>query len=316
MHPALSVILFTTASGTGYGLLVLLILLNLNGLLPAGKGFGIAGFLIGLTLVTAGLLASTFHLGHPERAWRALSQWRSSWLSREGVAAVATYPFVLLFATGWVFYGNTGSGWSLAGSIAALLAGLTVVCTGMIYASLKTIPQWHHPLTLINYLVLGIAGGAVWLALLCELFGVGGNLPALLAAMMLPMAWALKYSYWTVIDKVPTPHNLGSATGLGALGDVTPLDPPHTERNYVQKEMGFEIARKHAEKLRRTSVVFAFLLPIALLAGVVLTGGWFATLLALLATASVSAGLLTERWLFFAEATHVSMLYYRGDQPV
>ena len=310
MHPALSVIIFTTASGTGYGLLLLLILLNINGLLPTSSGLGIAGFGIGLTLVTVGLLASTFHLGRPERAWRALSQWRSSWLSREGVVAVATYPVVLLFAVGWIFIGNTAGMWGLTGIAAALLAGLTVACTGMIYASLKTIPQWHNPLTPINYLVLALTGGAVWLMALAQLFELGGNLPALLSVILLPLAWALKQSYWTFIDKVPNQHTIGSATGLGALGDVTLLEPPHTEPNFVQKEMGFQIARRHAAKLRQTAVVLAFMLPLAFTIGVLLTGGLLATLFALLAVVSLVAGLLTERWLFFAEATHVSMLYY------
>ena len=91
MHPALSIIFFTTASGAGYGLLVLLGLGGAFGWLPAERGFGLVGMGLSLGLITAGLLSSTFHLGHPERAWRALSQWRSSWLSREGVMAIATY---------------------------------------------------------------------------------------------------------------------------------------------------------------------------------------------------------------------------------
>lgn len=310
MHPALSVIIFTTASGTGYGLLLLLILLNINGYLPASRGLGIAGFGISLTLITVGLLASTFHLGHPERAWRALSQWRSSWLSREGVVAVATYPVALMFAIGWIFLGNTSGIWGLSGFAAVLLAGLTVACTGMIYASLKTIPQWNTSLTPINYLALALTGGAVWLMALTQLFDLGGNLPALLSVILLPLAWALKQSYWTLIDKVPGQHTIGSATGLGALGEVTLLEPPHTEPNFVQKEMGFKVARRHAAKLRKTAVVLAFILPLAFTVGVLLTGGLLATLLALLAALSLVAGLLTERWLFFAEATHVSMLYY------
>ena len=90
MHPAYSVILFTTASGAGYGLLVWLCLCGLFGLVPTERWLGIAGFGLAFALITAGLLSSTAHLGRPERAWRAFSQWRTSWLSREGVMAVAT----------------------------------------------------------------------------------------------------------------------------------------------------------------------------------------------------------------------------------
>jgi len=142
------------------------------------------------------------------------------------------------------------------------------------------------------------------------LLGIDSNLLVLLSMLLLPIAWALKYSYWTLIDKVPSPHTIGTATGLGHLGDVSLLEPPHTEPNFVQKEMGFKIARRHAAKLRRTAVILAFLLPTTLSAGVLVSSGWLATSLTLLAALSVTAGLLTERWLFFAEATHVSMLYY------
>src|SRR5271163_1030965 len=105
MHPALSVILFTTASGAGYGLLMLLGLFGALGLLPATPGFGIVAFGLALGLISFGLLASTFHLGRPERAWRAFSQWRTSWLSREGVFSVLTFLPVAVFGIGWVFFG-------------------------------------------------------------------------------------------------------------------------------------------------------------------------------------------------------------------
>ena len=106
MHPAYSVILFTTASGAGYGLLVWLALLGMLGLVPPDSGLGLVGIASALALITAGLLASTAHLGRPERAWRAFSQWRTSWLSREGVLAVATYIPAGLLALGWVVLGR------------------------------------------------------------------------------------------------------------------------------------------------------------------------------------------------------------------
>src|SRR5260221_648142 len=117
MHPALSVILFTTASGAGYGLLILLAVFAALGLLPAHPGFGLAAFVVALGLISFGLAASTFHLGHPERAWRAFSQWRSSWLSREGVASVATYLPALGFAFGWVWLGDHHGGWAALGAL-------------------------------------------------------------------------------------------------------------------------------------------------------------------------------------------------------
>ncbi|HMA14494.1 MAG TPA: DmsC/YnfH family molybdoenzyme membrane anchor subunit, partial [Kiloniellaceae bacterium] len=152
MHPAKSVILFTTASGAGYGLLAWLGLLAALGLLSADRWLGLVAFALGLGLVVLGLLASTLHLGRPERAWRAFSQWRSSWLSREGVAAVITFVPVGLFALFWVV-GQTNQGAAAAiGIVAALCCVVTVACTAMIYASLKTIRAWSSPWTLPGYL--------------------------------------------------------------------------------------------------------------------------------------------------------------------
>src|SRR3546814_7492212 len=121
MHPAKSVILFTTASGAGYGLIAWLGVLAALCLLPAERWFGLVAFGLGLGLVVLGLLSSTLHLGRPERAWRAFSQWRSSWLSREGVAAVATFLPVGLFALCWVIW-QTNQGAAAALGLVASLA--------------------------------------------------------------------------------------------------------------------------------------------------------------------------------------------------
>ena len=126
MHPALSIILFTTLSGLGYGLLALLGIAAAAGIVPPGRWLGIAGLGTALGLVAAGLLSSTFHLGHPERAWRALSQWRSSWLSREGALALATFAPAGAFAVGWIVFRSVSGAWALCGVLAALGAGLTV----------------------------------------------------------------------------------------------------------------------------------------------------------------------------------------------
>src|SRR5690242_347938 len=132
MHPAYSVIFFTSASGGGYLLLALLGLLGAFGILPADPVLGVVGFGVGFVMVTAGLLSSTFHLGHPERAWRAFSQWRSSWLSREGVLSVATFLPSGLLAIVWVFFGRAPLVLAIL-TVAFALA--TVSATAMIYAS-------------------------------------------------------------------------------------------------------------------------------------------------------------------------------------
>src|SRR5215213_3606301 len=163
MHPAFSIVFFTTAAGAGYGILIALGLLVPLGLLPHDKDFGVAGLAVGLGLVFLGLLSSTLHLSHPERAWRAFSQWRSSWLSREGVASVATFIPAVIFAAGWILYSTTGGLVGAAGLLMAVLAGLSVYCTAMIYASLKPIHQWHNAWVAPNYLALAVASGTLLL---------------------------------------------------------------------------------------------------------------------------------------------------------
>ena len=311
MHPAYSVIVFTTASGAGFGLLVWLAVFGLLGLVPTERWLGVVGFALAFALVAGGLLASTAHLGRPERAWRAFSQWRTSWLSREGVMAVATCVPAGLLAIGWVLLEPVYGFFSLMALVTVLGALLTLYTTGMIYASLRTIRQWHQPLTAPIYIALGLASGAVLLNLLLALFGRVGRESAWLAIGCLIVAAALKWLYWLAIDGEAREHTIEAATGLGHLGKVRALEPPHTQPNFIMREMGYRVARKHAQRLRKLALLFAFAAPIAML--LLSQMPRFAILGALLATLSTAIGLLIERWLFFAEAEHVSMLYYGAD---
>jgi DMSO reductase anchor subunit len=311
MHPALSVILFTTASGAGYGLLMLLGLFGALGLLPATPGFGIAAFGLALGLISFGLLASTFHLGRPERAWRAFSQWRTSWLSREGVVSVATYVPALGFAFGWIGLGRNSGGWAALGLLTALAAAVTVICTGMIYASLKTIQRWHNRWVVPNYLALGAMSGAVLLDALARLAGSGSAALGVTALVLIALAGALKLGYWHHIDTTAASSTPASATGLAA--PVRLLEAPHTEDNYLMREMGFHVARKHAAKLRRIALGAGFGAPLLLALLALLIGGWPGAAASVLAVPAVALGLLVERWLFFAEARHTVTLYYGAD---
>ena len=316
MHPAKSVIFFTTASGAGYGLLFWLGLYGSLGLLPAGFWFAFVAFGIGLGLVTAGLIASTFHLGHPERAWRALSQWRTSWLSREGLAAIVTYVPVGLYGLAWLVDGPTPGWTAILGLLAALGCLGTVVCTAMIYGSLKTIPAWHTAWTPTAYLVFAAMSGAVLLSLLGHVW----RLPTVVAIdvtalIAIAAGAAVKYGYWRAIAHAAPVSTAESATGLGTpatdtTGKVRLIDPPHTMDNYLLTEMGYRIARKHATRLRDVVWAAAFVLPLGCVFVALLAGGVSAIVFAALATLSTGVGLAIERWLFFAEAKHVVTLYY------
>jgi DMSO reductase anchor subunit len=326
MQPTYSVIFLTTATGAGYGLLALLGLLRAMGRLPDERAFGLFALGLALALISAGLLASTAHLGRPERAWRALSQWRSSWLSREGVLAMAGYGPAALFAFAWLILQRNDGFWPLAGLAAAALSAATVYSTAMIYRSLAAIPRWHHPLVAPLYLVLALATGAMWLnAVLAPFAGNHGG-DALLQAICfaaVAAAWLLKIAYWRAIDGASGDSSAASAIGLSGLGgvdglgdpgSVRPLDPPHVQDNYLLKEMGFAIARKHAGKLRRLTHLTAFLVPLILIVIQAASPAPLGSAAAALAAASVSFGVVIERWLFFAEAQHKVMLYYGAER--
>ena len=311
MHPAYSVILFTTASGAGFGLLAWLALLGMLDAVPADRWLGVVGLGLAFVLVAGGLIASTAHLGRPERAWRAFSQWRTSWLSREGVMAVATAVPAGVLGVGWVLREGVDGAFAIAAALTVACAVFTLYCTGMIYASLRTIRQWHQPLTAPIYVALGLASGAVLLQALLALFGEADPWSAWLAIVCVAVGAALKWAYWLRIDGELRTYTAEAATGLGHLGKVRALEPPHTQPNFVMREMGYRVARKHALKLRRLVLLFAFGLPIVFLllsqlSGVGIVGAFLAVL-------SMALGLGIERWLFFAEAEHVAMLYYGAD---
>jgi len=308
MHPAASVIFFTTTSGAGYGMLALMGILAPLGLLPADRWFGGVAIVFALGLVSVGLMSSTFHLHHPERAWRAFSQWRSSWLSREGVAAMITFGPALLFAAGWVLFGENGGIWGLWGVLAAIMAIVTIFSTAMIYASLKTIRQWHHRLVPPVYIALGLASGAIWLAAVAASFGISVQAIATIALVTLILGTVIKYMYWSSVDKTPPKSTAGTATGLGHIGTVRQFEAPHTEDNWVMREMGFRVARKHTQKLRRIVGIAGFAIPLLCLLAIKVDIA--PLLLCWLAAISVSVGVVTERWLFFAEAQHVVGLFY------
>lgn len=317
MHPAKSVIFFTTASGAGYGLMIWLALFAALGLLPADAALGIVAFGLGFALIIGGLLSSTLHLGRPERAWRALSQWRSSWLSREGVMAIVTFAPLGLFSLSWVVLEENHGPAALIGFAGAAMSLLTIYTTSMIYASLKAIPAWHNGWTVAGYLLIGPTSGLVLLGLLLALFGrrEALELAQLLALVMVPVMLAVKVLYFRHMGQSAPSSTIGSATGLGHLGKVEMTASPHDADNYLLREMGFRIARRHAHKLRRIMMLLwmgAVFLLVSL--------WWLDSAIAqfavwLLAGFACLAGVVIERWLFFAEAKHAVTLYY-GEQAV
>jgi len=297
MRPAWSVILLTTLIGAGQGLFLAAFSVDLlKG--TAAREFVLASCAVSLGLLVAGLVASFFHLGHPERAWRTATQWRTSWLSREVIVLPAFMGSVAV-------YGISGS--PLAGSIAVALCLLLFVCTGMIYACLKFLQEWHSPFTLLNYFLLGTASGltlAVPLAVLAYPPFAG---PLSLAAFAMGgVAWLARCASLLRNARLRPKSTLASAIGIAQ---------PHI----VQKAQGFmggsfntrEFFHGRPDRVVRaarwTFLVLAFPVPAWLL-------GWGGgSLQAYGAAFAIQfAGLLAERWTFFAEARHPQNLYYQS----
>jgi DMSO reductase anchor subunit len=324
MHPAFSVIFLTTLIGAGQGLFLALYtgqVYSLANLLPAqdGRSFYALGSMLAIALLGAGLLASFFHLGHPERAWRAASQWRTSWLSREVIALPVFMAFVFGYAAvhflGWtapwfVLKGQVPVDASLVlGFLASVMAFLLYFFTAMIYASLRFLQEWHHWLTVANYTLLGLASGFIlaaafsaWLDVdLVAFYGTWGAIFTLAAAVS---RGASLYRNARIQPKS------SARTAIGVR---------HTQ--VVQRAQGFMGGAFNTREffhgrgpatldtVRVLFIVLVFVAPLVLLgASYLLTSPY----LPIAAFAVQYLGLLAERWYFFAEARHPQNLYYQS----
>ena len=324
MHPAFSVIFLTTLIGVGQGLFLALYTGQLYAffdLLPAqdSRGFHAAGSAIALGFLAAGLVASFFHLGHPERAWRSATQWRTSWLSREVIVLPAFMGFVFLYgAAHWFGWnapllalpgGHPVDATLILGAIGTLLCFALFVCTGMIYACLRFLQEWHAPLTVINYILLGGASGFVlatafaaavaqeiagfhagWAAILTALAFVGRVASLLRNARLKP-----KSSLRTAIG---IKHPRIAQKAQGAMGGS------FNTREFFHGRTAFFL-----RQVKWLFLALVFPLPLMLVAAGA-TAGSPALLLAAFGVQYL--GLIAERWFFFAQANHPQNLYYQA----
>ncbi len=323
MRPALSVLLLTTLIGAGQGLFLALFSVEIYAmfdLLPApAPEFYTVGSAIALALLAGGLLSSFFHLGRPERAWRSAAMWRTSWLSREVIVLPAFMAVVFLYGIAHLsgfnpallalHGGATVTLTTVLGALGTLLAFALFVCTAMIYACLKFLREWHSPLTVINYILLGGASGF--------------TLAAAYATIQAPdlrdffVAWAL---ILTLAGLVTRGASLIRNARLRAVSTVqTAVGIKHPR--IVQKSQGFMggafntreffhgRTRAFLRSMKWLFLAGAFLVPAVLLGAAAVTG---AAVLLGLAFAIQYVGLLAERWHFFAEANHPQNLYYQA----
>lgn len=320
MRPAFSVIFLTTLIGAAQGLFLALFTQQsyaLFGLLPIqDDAFYGYGSLLALLLLIAGLTASFFHLGHPERAWRSASQWRTSWLSREVIALPAFMGIVFLYGgahlLGWKPVLITlPSGLAidlsiLLGSIGTLLAFALFVCTGMIYACLRLLREWHSPLTLINFILLGGASGF--------------SLAAFYATVAAPSqagffaGWAFIITLLGLLSRGASLWRNARLRPKSTLQTAIGIKHPHIVQksqgamggSFNTREFFHGKSETFIRNIKPAFITLAFVLPLLLLS----IGIGSAPLL-LIAFMLQYVGLLAERWFFFAEANHPQNLYYQ-----
>ena len=287
MKPAWSVILLTTLIGAGQGLFLAVFAI------PSEENFRIAAAATVLVLMGAGLVASFFHLGHPERAWRSAAMWRTSWLSRE----VIVLPAFMVAVALWVLLPRPWIGWA-----GALLAVALFVCTGMVYACLKFLQEWHTPLTVANYAALGCASGLTLAAALSAWLQPGLAIAYSQAALAVgASAYGLRLASLARNARLRPKSTLSSAIGVkhpkiaqvaqGAMGG-----------SFNTREFFHGRPREVVRAARWALLALVFPVPALLL----LAGQPFAALVLQF------AGLLAERWYFFADARHPQNLYYQA----
>jgi DMSO reductase anchor subunit len=319
MQPAFSVIFLTTLLGAGQGLFLALYAVELGArlgaLAPVEQRFFVIGSALVLILLTLGLVSSVFHLGRPERGWRAAARWRTSWLSREVIVLPAVMAAVFAYgaahAVGWTQAG--AALWPvptvLLGAVATVLVLALYVCTGMIYACLKFLQEWATPLTVVNYLLLGLASGATLAAAFAAV--VAPELAGLLAqaGLLLTVAALISRAASLVRNSRLRPvSTIQTAIGI-KHPRIVQIAQGFMGGSFNTREFFHGRTRQLLRSVKWVFLLLAFALPALLLAFGLLS----ATPAAFIAAFGVQyVGLLAERWFFFAQANHPQNLYYQA----
>jgi DMSO reductase anchor subunit len=308
MNPAFSVVAFTTLAGAAQGLVVALALAVLARL-PMAPAFLAHGLVVALVLLVAGLAASFLHLGRPARAWRAATMWRTSWLSREVIVLPA---FIALVALWWLALDTSTPPFVtrlLAPVAAIVVAMLLWYCTAMIYACLRFIEEWAQPLTLVNFVLLGLASGFVLASALAALAGerafLAASGPAAVVATL--VAWATRMAALRRNAALRHRSTLQSATGIRAARLVQ-TSMGMSAGSFNTREFFHRASLLAMRRVKVAVIVLAFAAPLAVM---LLAWATAASPLWIVAALLQAPGLLADRWYFFAQAKHPQNLYYQ-----
>ena len=299
-------IIFTTLAGAGQGLLLLLValdILRLTGSVEAPTLLFTVGAALVLLLAGGGLIAATFHLGRPMRAWRAVAMWRTSWLSREVIVLPAFMAVVALWGAGHYFERPL----PIAGAVAAALALLLYLCTGMIYGAVKAIRAWATPMTPLNFCLIGIASGALLTTALAAALAPA-LVPGLAAAAVLATLLAAATRGATLWRNLHLPAKTTLQTAIGSRHPrIRQISQGAMGGSFNTREFFHHQPNTVLQGVRWAAALLGFVLPAAMLLLPAPSAGLLLAMCVL-----QLPGLLAERWSFFAEGEHTQNLYYRA----
>ena len=304
MNPAFSVIIFTTLAGAAQGLVVTLAVAILCGV-PLAPGFAGIALIVAEAMLLAGLGASFWHLGRPERAWRAVLMWRTSWLSREVIALPA---FIGVIALWWLALRNDVRT-PLLPLAAIVMAAALWYCTAMIYACIRFIQEWAQPLTVVNFTLIGLSSGLVLASALGAVLGEQAllQLTAPAAAAVTLVAWATRTLALRRNAALRPRSTLQSATGIRSP-QLAQKAMGMSAGSFNTREFFHGASRAAIRWVKLAFILLAFALPTLLLTWALIAQSTLGFVLALLVQVP---GLLAERWFFFAQARHPQNLYYQ-----
>ena len=307
MYPSKSIIFFTVISGTGYGIFIGLLFNILFIEISYSLNYKLFISLVSFLMIVLGLLSSTLHLGHPERAWRAFSQWKSSWLSREGLVSVITFFPMVLFYYFWI---NNINGYVFLLIILCIFSLLTIFCTGQMYATLKTIPSWNNSLVTPIYIFNGITVGSLFVYSINFYFNYSIFLYEKFIIITIILNLLLKISYWILIRQ-KTDTNIQTAVGIKSK-NISFFEGPHTGKNYLTTEMINKSNNKNNNLLRLTFCILTFIIPLYMINqySTLIADQFILKLSMIFVFILALVGMIIERYLFFIQSKHVVGLYY------
>jgi DMSO reductase anchor subunit len=323
MRPAISIIFLTTLIGAGQGLFLALYsgqVYSTFKVLPVQDPlhFYALGSLFALVLLGLGLFSSFFHLGRPERAWRAASQWRTSWMSREVIVLPAFMASVaawgLIHFSGWnpsllVIRDSFNVDLALVtGAVATILCFALFLCTGMIYACMKMLQEWATPLTVVNYTLFGCASGftlasvfaARQVSVQTEFFG--GWAIILTVTVLITRVMSLVRN-----ERIRPKSTIQTAIGI-RHAHITQKAQGAMTGSFNTNEYFHGASKRKYKNVKWAFLLLVFPVPLCLVMAGLVTNLWGLYLAAFLVQ---YAGLFLERWFFFAQANHPQNLYYQ-----